>query len=184
MIKFSLLLGLSQARLNGWQRGPRPDYSDFTTKPSATDPAENSTQPINPNKFCYAEKYFKPWTASKIIQMGPRPDYILDNEDQCAKPEPDCFEKVPDNYVDEVSSNSNGEYTSCFNDCVGFDWTKSRESINLCSIYLAKYTTEFDKEKDYVGFVFGAVQKFNMWYFNSKTLRYAIHFSILLKKLD
>ena len=39
MIKFSLLLGLSQARLNGWQRGPRPDYSD-------------TELPANENKFC------------------------------------------------------------------------------------------------------------------------------------
>lgn len=165
MIKLSLLLGISQARYNGWQRGPRPDYSD----------------PIKPNKLCRAEKYFQPWMASNVIQMGPRPDYIVNPEVQCAKPETDCFERVPDNYVDEISSISNGEYTSCLNDCVGFDWTQSRESINLCSMYLAKYTTEFDKEKDYVGFVFGAIQKHNTWYFNSKVFRYLTHFNVLSK---
>ena len=165
MTKLSLLLGVSQARYNSWQRGPRPDYSD----------------PVKPNKLCHAEKYFQPWMASNVIQMGPRPDYIVNPEDQCAKPETDCFERVPDNSVDEISSNSNGEYTSCLNDCVGFDWTQTQESINLCSMFLAKYTAEFDKEKDYVGFVFGAIQKHNTWYFNSKVFRFVLHFNVLLK---
>ena len=64
-----------------------------------------------------------------------------------------------------------GTFASCTPDCVGFQGNDLRgKTINLCSIYLAKYTYELNEQENYIGFMFAAIRKNGEWFYNDKAL--------------
>ena len=64
-----------------------------------------------------------------------------------------------------------GTFASCTDDCVGFQGSEFRgKTINLCSMYLAKYTQRLDRQKNYIGFIFAAIRENGEWFYNDKAI--------------
>lgn len=180
-MRTALILGLCDRALcyrQQYMRGPRPDYD---WRPDDGRP--------EPNKQCDATKYFKPWTASpsSIRPMGPRPDYVdvwptSDYSEiepaKCAQPTRDCFENAllhntrgPGIESYAWNQIKDGRFSTCPADCVGFNLDNGGEVLRLCSLTMNLFTPRFDREKNYIGFIFGAVRKNGIWYYNENIYR-------------
>ena len=112
--------------------------------------------------------------------MGPRPIYHEESDpDKCAQPTKDCFKAAlyhdvrlpPTDGTFAWNQIKDGRFGSCPADCVGFDLENGEEALRLCSLTMNRYTPRFDREKNYIGFVFGAVRRNGVWYYNENVYR-------------
>ena len=92
---------------------------------------------------------------------------------QCVKPSQECFimaEVTPDEskFVPERT----GKCVSV-NTCAQFDY--NNDELELCTMYQPGYNpSPLDANTNYIGFVFGAVQKGRQHFYNDKAFRYYI----------
>ena len=108
---------------------------------------------------CDAIKYF-------ILWMKPS---LSGATNKCIQPEKDCFLQLPkkQELQNETKPHFKGKFITCSDTCVGIGWKHSSQPLNLCSLYVDNYSPEFEPEKNYVGYVFGAIKPSDTsWLFN------------------
>ena len=172
-------------------RGPRPTWNERTTEQPITESqvycdATKYFKPwVSENQETTTTEWYTPYTESYTTYTeayttgalrGPRPDLIPEtSRKQCLKPDKDCFEwalgqsfRGPDSGNYAWNQIQDGRFADCNDDCVMFKDNHKLPSLNLCSFQLSKYTTEFNQQKNYIGFIFAAVRKNNVWYYNDK----------------
>ena len=61
----------------------------------------------------------------------------------------------------------NNTFEDCENNCFGFKINNKLETMFLCSIHLSYYSPRLDPNKNYIGFMFGAINKRDRWFYNN-----------------
>ena len=89
---------------------------------------------------------------------------------QCVKPGQQCF--IEAGVTPEDSQNVPERTGQCVstNDCAQFDY--NNDVLKLCTMYQPKYNPHsLDANTNYIGFIFGAVQKGDEHFYNDKAFR-------------
>ena len=97
----------------------------------------------------------------------------------CFRPTTDCF--------DLVDPNAETGSLACSDECFFFNSPErsSRDTLNLCSMYLPSYSPNpIDENTSYIGFVFGAIRDGRNWFYNDDKWRYECTLSLQIPLHD